>query len=90
MKKMKFKLIEALKGSIIGGIIGGVISGLLNFYVLPFPETHLDNAISHTIGGSICTFIGGVIGILGFMIKYKITENSLQEKNKGLYYEKKH
>ena len=70
-KKMKFKLIEAAKGSVMGGIVGGIISGLLNYYVLPFPETLLDNAISHTVGGSICTFIGGAIGIFIFMIKYK-------------------
>ncbi len=76
---MKFKLIEALKGSIIGGIIGAVISGLLNYFVLPFPKTHLDNAIGHGIGGLICTFIGGFAGILVFMIKYRITTNSLQK-----------
>ena len=77
---MRFKLIEALKGSIIGGIVGGVISGLLNYFVLPIPETHLDNAIGHGIGGLICTFIGGVVGILGFMIKHRITTNSVLEK----------
>lgn len=74
--KMKSKLVEALKGSIVGGIVGGVISGLLNYFVLPVPETKLDNAIGHGIGGLICTFIGGVVGILGFMIKHKITANS--------------
>lgn len=72
---MSFRITEAFKGSIIGGLVGGAISGLLNYFVLPLPEGHLDNAINHGIGGLICTFIGGFIGILLFMIKYKIADN---------------
>jgi len=61
---MKAKFGAAATNGLVGGIISGVISGLLNYYVLPFPGTPLDNAIGHAIGGLFCGFISCVIGIL--------------------------
>ena len=68
---MKAKISAAATNGLIGGLISGVISALLNYYLLPFPETPLDNVIGHGIGGFFCGFISCVIGIMIYASQHK-------------------
>jgi hypothetical protein len=68
---MRGNISELLKSGFIAGTFSGVISFLLNYYVLPFPATLLDNAIGHGVGGFICGFISAALGVLIFMLQHK-------------------
>lgn len=68
---MQENIIELLRSGFIAGIASAVISFLLNYYLLPFPATPLDNAIGHGIGGFICGFISAFVGVLIFMLQHK-------------------
>ncbi|HEX2995106.1 MAG TPA: hypothetical protein VHP14_09780 [Anaerolineales bacterium] len=61
---MRENIIELLKNSFIAGAISAFISFLLNYYLLPFPVTLLDNAIGHGVGGFMCGFISALVGLL--------------------------
>ncbi len=61
---MRENIIGLLTNSIIAGGISAFISFLLNYYLLPFPVTLLDNAIGHGIGGFMCGFISAFVGLL--------------------------
>lgn len=69
---MRVKIGEPLKAGCIGGIVSGVISGLLNYCLLPFPTTPLDNAIGHGIGGFFCGFVSGCMGIMLYMLHHRV------------------
>ncbi len=60
---MRENIIELLTNSILAGGISALISFLLNYYLLPFPVTLLDNAIGHGIGGFMCGFISAFVGL---------------------------
>jgi hypothetical protein len=61
---MRENIIELLTNSFIAGIVSAFISFLLNYYLLPFPVTLLDNAIGHGVGGFACGFISAFVGLL--------------------------
>ncbi len=61
---MRENIIELLTNSAIAGGISALVSFLLNYYLLPFPVTLLDNAIGHGIGGFMCGFISAFVGLL--------------------------
>jgi hypothetical protein len=65
---MRGNIIELLKSGFIAGTASAVISFLLNYYLLPFPATLLDNAIGHGIGGFMCGFISAFVGLLIYMM----------------------
>ena len=65
---MQENIIELLKSGLIAGTASAVISFLLNYYLLPFPVTRLDNAIGHGIGGFMCGFISAFVGLLIYML----------------------
>ncbi len=69
---MRENIIELLKSGFIAGVASAVISFLLNYYLLPFPATLLDNAIGHGIGGFICGFISAVVGLLIYMVRWRM------------------
>lgn len=69
---MRRKMFELLKGGLIAGIASAAISFLLNFYLLPFPATTLDNAIGHGIGGFFCGFISAFVGVMIFMLRHRM------------------
>jgi ABC-type antimicrobial peptide transport system permease subunit len=68
---MKEQYREPLMAGLIGGFVGGVISGLLNYFLLPFPATPLDNAIGHGISGFFCGFVSGCVGVALYMFHNK-------------------
>ena len=68
---MRENIIELLRSGFIAGIASAAISFLLNYYLLPFPVTLLDNAIGHGIGGFMCGFISAFVGVLIFMFQHK-------------------
>ena len=69
---MRENIIELLKSSFIAGIASAAISFLLNYYLLPFPATLLDNAIGHGIGGFMCGFISAFMGLLIYMLHHRV------------------
>jgi len=69
---MRENIGELLQGGFIAGTASAVISFLLNYYLLPFPETPLDNAIGHGIGGFMCGFISAFVGILIYMFHQRV------------------
>lgn len=62
-------VIEPVKSAIAGGIIGCLMCGLMNHYVVPFPETVIDNTINNGIGGLITGLIAGFMGVYMYMRK---------------------
>jgi hypothetical protein len=61
---MKTVIGEASITGIMGGLFSGIISALLNYRILPFPETIPDNVIGHGFSGFFCGFISGLVGVL--------------------------
>ena len=69
---MQENIIELLKSGFIAGIVSAAMSFLLNYYLLPFPATLLDNAIGHGIGGFMCGFVSAVMGLLIYMLHHRM------------------
>lgn len=71
---MREKMCELLKSGLIAGTASAAISFLLNYYLLPFPVTTLDNAIGHGVGGFFCGFISAFVGVLIFMLQHRMNK----------------
>lgn len=71
---MQKNIIEFLKSGGLAGSISAVISFLLNYYLLPFPATPLDNAIGHAIGGFMCGFISAMIALTIYVLQHRAKE----------------
>jgi hypothetical protein len=56
-----------VKNGFMAGIISAAIAFLLNYFLLPFPATLLDNAIGHGIGSFMSGFISAAVGIMLYM-----------------------
>jgi len=69
---MRENFIELLKNGFMAGIASAVISFLLNYYLLPFPITLLDNAVGHGVGGFMCGFISAFMGLLIYILHHRI------------------
>lgn len=67
---------ELVKGGFIAGAASAIISFLLNYYLLPFPATSLDNAIGHGIGGFMCGFVSAFVGILSYILHHQVQHTS--------------
>lgn len=84
---MRQHLIEIAKGGLIAGTISAIISFLLNYYLLPFPETLLDNAVGHGIGGFIAGFISACMGITVYILhhrtRYVLSSNQKEKTPNG-------
>ena len=74
---MRGKISEMLKSGAIAGLASAVISFLLNYYLLPFPATSLDNAIGHGIGGFFCGFISAFVGVLVYILHNRMKNAQL-------------
>ncbi len=68
---MRQHMNEIVKGGLMAGTISSIISFLLNYYLLPFPETPLDNAAGHGIGGFIAGFISACMGIAVYIVHHR-------------------
>jgi hypothetical protein len=53
---MNKNIVEALKNGMAGGILGAVVSALLNYFIVPFPKSVVDNVLGHSIGGFFLRF----------------------------------
>jgi hypothetical protein len=73
---MSIKIGEAVKCGIIGGILCGVVSGLMNYYVIPFPRTLLNNEFNHVISGSLSGLVTGFFGLFVFMVQQSKTQKA--------------
>ena len=62
---------EALINGAIAGIIGFVASMLMNYFIIPFPESVLANAVGNGFSGLISGFMGGFMGIMAYSKKIK-------------------
>jgi len=54
---------EIIKSAIIGGVMGLLPSFLLNYFLIPMPETVLANALGNGLSGLISGFMGGFMGL---------------------------
>jgi hypothetical protein len=54
---------EIIKAATIGGIMGLLPSFLLNYFLIPMPETALANALGNGLSGLISGFMGGFMGL---------------------------
>ena len=54
---------ESLKAGLIGGIGGLVVSMVINYYILPMPETVFANALGNGISDLMSGFMGGFLAI---------------------------
>jgi len=54
---------ESLKAGLIGGIGGLVVSMVINYFILPMPETVFANALGNGISGLMSGFMGGFLAI---------------------------
>lgn len=64
---MREHVSKIVKGGLLAGTISAVIAFLLNYYLLPFPETLFRNAMGHGIGGFIAGFISSCVGVTTFI-----------------------
>ncbi len=55
---------RALRSGIAGGLAGGLISGTLNYGLLPFPRTLVDNAVGHGMSGFFSGLAAAVVATL--------------------------
>ena len=69
---MRENIIELVKSGFMAGTVSAPISFLLNYYLLPFPATLLDNAIGHGIGGFMCGFISAFVGLLIYVLHHRM------------------
>jgi len=69
---MRGNIIELFKSGFMAGIVSAAISFLLNYYLLPFPATLLDNAVGHGIGGFACGFISAFMGVLIYILHHRM------------------
>jgi hypothetical protein len=61
---MKKKNKELVLNGLVAGIVSCCISAMLNYFILPFPKSIINNAISHGIGGFFSGSISAIVGIL--------------------------
>ena len=61
---MNQNISAALKNGLIGGALSGIVSASLNYFILPFPRSILDNVIGHGVGGFFCGLISAFIAVL--------------------------
>ena len=54
---------EALKAGLLGGLGGLVFSMIINYFVIPMPETTFTNALGNGASGLISGFMGGYLAI---------------------------
>lgn len=54
---------KAFISGLIGAAFGFIFSGLINYYLLPFPETIFDHALSNGLSGMFSGFMGGFMAI---------------------------
>ena len=81
---MKDKYKELLKNGLLAGILSCIISAALNFFVFPFPDTIMKNALNHGIGGFFSGFISAVVGIMFYIQQScRASRNQLKHQDDG-------
>jgi uncharacterized membrane protein YeaQ/YmgE (transglycosylase-associated protein family) len=66
-----------LKNGLIGGVLSGIISALLNYSILPFPQSIQDNAIGHGFSGFFSGLISAVIAVLIYIRHLQQRKNTI-------------
>ncbi|TCK02939.1 hypothetical protein [Marinobacterium mangrovicola] len=61
---MTVEIKEAIIAGIIGGVIAGGLSMLANHFLVPFPQTSMDNTVGHGITGLVSGLLSGFIGVM--------------------------
>lgn len=62
-------MIDMLKAGLIGGLVGAVASFLINYFLVPVPESELLNGLGNGISGLISGFMGGFMGLFMYIKK---------------------
>lgn len=55
---------QTLKSGILGGVMGCIVSFGVNYFLLPAPETIMENAAGNGVSGLASGFMGGFMGLL--------------------------
>ena len=58
---------DAVKAGLIGGFMGLAVSFLLNYFVIPMPDSVIGVALGNAISGLISGFLGGFLGIVFYL-----------------------
>ncbi|MEO1082598.1 MAG: hypothetical protein AAFY29_23805 [Pseudomonadota bacterium] len=64
---MSKRAVEAIKAGIVGGGVGLIMSFLVNYFVLPQPDTLFAIAAGNGISGGISGFMGGFMGLFMYL-----------------------
>ncbi|PLP95271.1 hypothetical protein CYD26_05310 [Pseudomonas sp. FFUP_PS_473] len=67
---MNFVLKESVLAGLIGGAIAACLAFLVNQYLVPFPQSVLDNSLGNGISGFISGLLSGFIGV--FLVLRKV------------------
>lgn len=59
---------QALISGLAGGLMSAAVSALLNYHVLPMPQSVADNAVGHGFGGFFSGFFSAFVAVLAFML----------------------
>ncbi len=68
-----------VKNGVMAGAISAAIAFLLNYYLLPFPATLLENAIGHGVGSFMSGFISAAVGITLYMHHQRVNAVRIQK-----------
>lgn len=60
---------EALKAGGIGAAIAVVLSFSANYFLVPFPESLMENAVNNGISGLLSGFMSGFMGLFMYLKK---------------------
>lgn len=79
---MNYEKKESLKSGLISAAFGFTLSFLVNYFLVPFPETLLVNAFNNGISGFFSGFMGGFMGLFMYLKMnrkvVKFTESDIQ------------
>lgn len=70
---MNFVLKESILAGTMGGIIAAVLAFSVNQFLLPFPQSILDNSLGNGISGFVSGLLSGFIGV--FLVLRKVAKH---------------
>lgn len=60
---------DALKAGGVGAAIALVLSFSVNYFLVPFPESLMENAVNNGISGLLSGFMSGFMGLFMYLKK---------------------
>lgn len=60
---------DALKAGGVGAAIALVLSFSVNYFLVPFPESLMENAVNNGVSGLLSGFMSGFMGLFMYLKK---------------------